>query len=140
LRGRNPRGNSGAGSRAENVFEQNASWRRVTNSSPSGQIRPDRLFLSNIAPTVTTRSENSSPTRHQNYPFLWHFKVCTTRKNKAGKGFNCVDDRIHTVEVIGSNPIAPTIPVFSANLPVSGSLRLKASRFNRAAKLAKKDL
>ena len=52
--------------------------------------------------------KNSSPTRHQNQPFLAPFEAYTTRKNKAGKGFNCVDDRIHTVEVIGSNPIAPT--------------------------------
>ena len=52
--------------------------------------------------------KSSSPTRHQNCPFLWHFEVSTTRKNKAGKGFTSVNNRIHTVEVRGSNPLAPT--------------------------------
>ena len=73
--------------------------------SPS--IRSDGHLPHNWRSCVARK--NSSPTRHQNCPFLWHFGVSTIRKNKAGKGFNCVDDRIHTVEVIGSNPIAPTI-------------------------------
>ena len=42
------------------------------------------------------------------------------RKSKAGKGFYFVEFKIHTVEVIGSNPIAPTNFIFVFN-PIQGA-------------------
>ena len=86
--------------------------------SPS--IRSDGHLPHNWRSRVARK--NSSPTRHQNCPFLWHFGVSTIRKNKAGKRFNRVDDRIHTVEVIGSNPIAPTICFMVGRSPPMSSL------------------
>jgi len=59
--------------------------------------------------TSTKASPSSSPVRHQNYALFCVLQGCFGAENKGAEGFRVNDFIFHTVEVIGSNPIAPTI-------------------------------
>ena len=89
---------------------------RLRRVSPFGQV-PLRLPLGWVSEfrtegPINEHVTNTSPVRHQNNAF-WDepltVDVTEKRANRGFFGLRCLFVEIHTVEVVGSNPAAPTI-------------------------------